>query len=72
MKEFQAYSIGLCSASICTSLDPDQALERMNAEHPTGVHPWVLSTNAVFRCGTENPCVCPDAPETHKHYLLNC
>lgn len=73
MKDFEAYAIGIVSASVCSSLTPEDTLARMNAEHPAGTqHGWALSTDPTFRGGKPNPCPCDVAPETHKHYLLEC
>jgi hypothetical protein len=73
MKDFEAYSIGFVCASICTSLPIEEAVKRMNDEHPAGtMNGWMLSKDTNFRQGKPNPCPCEDHPETHKHYLLNC
>ncbi len=73
VKEFTAYSVGFVCASVCTSLSVDEATERLNKEYPTGISSqWKLSTDTVFASGTPMPCICPDHPETHKHYLFNC
>lgn len=70
--EFEAYSVGICSASVCTSLTTDEAAKRLNLEHPTGVKSkWELSKDPTFACGTPNGCDCPDH-KGNKHYLFNC
>jgi hypothetical protein len=70
--KFEAYSIGLVCASICTSLPVDKAVQRMNKENPAGANlKWALSEDKAFRCGLANGCDCPDYPG-NKHYLLNC
>ena len=71
--EFEAYGIGLCSASVCTSLSVDEAVVKMNEENPTGISSnWSLSADTHFHGGTyTNGCDCPDYPG-NKHYLLNC
>ncbi|KKK94562.1 hypothetical protein LCGC14_2681600 [marine sediment metagenome] len=68
---FVAYSVGLCCASICTSLPLDETTKRLNSECPTGVGPWEKA-NEGFRTGETNPCPCNENPETHKHYLFIC
>jgi hypothetical protein len=73
-KDFEPYVIGVMYASICTSLPIEEAVKRMNEEHPAGtlMNSWELCRDKTFRTGQPNPCQCPDHPETHKHYLLNC
>jgi hypothetical protein len=71
MKEFDAYSVGLVFASVCTSLSIEDATRRLNAESPTGVGDWMLH-DGDFRTGESNPCPCDKAPETHKHMLFSC
>lgn len=72
-EDFEAYAIGICSASICTSLPIDEAVKRMNTEHPTDISSeWVLSEDKTFAGGQPNPTPCENNPETHKHYLLIC
>lgn len=73
MKDFIAYAVGPCYASICTSLPIDEAVRTMNSFNPTGIKsPWALSKDAHFKTGHTNPCPCEDTPETHQHYLLEC
>jgi len=70
--KFEAYSVGLCAASICTSLPIEEAVATMNAKYPTGISSkWKLSDSPTFKTGEENGCQCPDHTE-NKHYLLNC
>lgn len=70
--DFECYRLGLCTASICTSLPIEEAVERMNQENPTGINsPWSLS-DSTFQGGEPNPSPCNESPETHKHYLLEC
>jgi len=72
MPEFIAYSVGIVSASVCSSLSPEETADRLNRECPTGISsPWQISSEA-FRTGEPNPCPCEDAPATHKHYLFSC
>lgn len=71
--EFTAYSVGIVSASVCTSLPVEAATARLNQEHPTGISSkWELSKDTTFAGGEPMPCICPDHPETHKHLLFNC
>lgn len=73
MNVFTPYAVGICSASVCTSLPIDEAVARMNEECPTGIESkWALSNDTHFRGGAENGCPCTDSPETHRHWLLNC
>ena len=66
-------SVGLCCASVCTSLPIDEALAWVNTQHPTGLSGrWELSEDDKFSSGESNPCECNDHPATHKHYLLEC
>lgn len=72
-KDFEAYSVGIIHASVCSSLSPEETVERANAELPTGISSkWSLSKEPAFADGQLNPCPCVDNPETHKHYLLVC
>ena len=69
--DFEAYSMGLVYASICTSLPLDEATQRLNLEYPTGVGPWEKA-GKPFKTGEPNPCSCNKNPQTHKHYLFEC
>lgn len=68
---FHAYAVGVCCASVCTDMEPDAAVRRLNHEHPTGVGPWFLSKDKTFSGGEPMPCQCSDA-RARKHYLFNC
>lgn len=71
MKEFDAYSVGPLSASVCSSLGPEETVKRMNEEYPTGIEsPWSLAKDTHFKTGQPNPCFCEQNPSTHMHYLL--
>lgn len=71
--EFTVYSVGLCFASVCTSLPLKEATRRLNVEHPTGTrNEWKPSEDATFHSGEPNPCPCNTNPGTHKHYLFVC
>jgi hypothetical protein len=71
--DFQAYAVGICTASVCTALTDEQTVERMNAEHPTGIDsPWAISTDPTFASGEPNPTPCEDMADTHRHILFNC
>ena len=71
MTDFTLYSWSLFYASVCTSLAPDEAKQRLNNELPTGIDSeWSLAVEP-FATGEPNPCQCPDA-YTHKHYLFAC
>lgn len=70
--DFVVYSYGLVSASVCSSLGPEETARRLNEQYPTGLdHPWMLAEEP-FRTGEPNPCPCNETPETHKHYLFTC
>jgi hypothetical protein len=73
MREFTPYAVGLCRASVCTSLPKEEVAARMNMVCPTGIDTqWTLAPNSTFGTGEPNPCPCSDSPDTHKHYLLHC
>lgn len=70
---FTAYAVGVCNASVCTSLSDDEATARLNLEHPTGIGPWFVAADSHFADGTHtNPCPCEDKPDTHRHILFHC
>ena len=72
-KEFDAYSVGICAMSVCSSLPVEEIVDRANLEYPTGISSrWGLSEATEFHSGQPNPCPCEENPETHKHYLLVC
>ncbi len=72
-KNFETYSVGICAASVCTSLPLEEATERLNSESPTGITSrWSPSEEPTFKGGQSNPCACETHPETHKHYLFRC
>jgi len=71
--DFDAYRVGLCNASVCSSLDIEETTRKLNQEYPTGiVSKWKLSEEPTFRTGEPNGCPCDLYPETHKHYLFSC
>lgn len=67
---FEPYAVGICFASVCSNLEPNKILERMNLEHPTGVSPWAISEEN-FASGESNPCQCAGRADC-KHHLLVC
>lgn len=70
--EFNTIAVGICYASVCTSLTPEEAADRLNAGWPTGLSSrWRLAPDKTFHDGTPNGCQCPDHPD-NKHYLMNC
>ena len=73
MGEFEAYSVGLCCASVCSSLkSKEEITRRLNESYPTGLdHGWE-ATGVPFATGESNPSPCDREPETHKHYLFTC
>lgn len=72
--DFDAYSVGLCYVSVCTSLTDEEATDRLNHEHPTGINSsWFVSTEPHFHEGyASNPCPCPSSPSTNRHVLFQC
>jgi hypothetical protein len=72
-KDFNAYAVGICYASVCTNLSVAEATKRLNEEHPTGIRPqWKLDDDPSFAGGKSNPCPCENNPETHRHLLFCC
>jgi len=72
-KDFEAYAVGIISASVCTSLPLEEAMKRLNEQEPLdGGLRWEKSTDKTFKSGQPNPCPCEQNPKTHKHYLFNC
>jgi hypothetical protein len=71
---FTAYAVGVCNASVCTSLSDEEATFQLNLQHWTGIGaPWQISDDTHFADGTHtNPCPCEDQPDTHRHILFNC
>lgn len=72
MKDFDAYSVGLVYASVCTSLSLQEATDRLNTEHPTGIKTEWMLHDASFASGKDNPCPCDRSPKTHMHMLFSC
>lgn len=69
---FEAYSVGICYASVCTDLPLNEATNRLNAEHMTGIQSqWKPSEDETWANGSPQPCECEDDP-TRKHYLFDC
>jgi hypothetical protein len=69
--EFVIYNSGLCFCSVCTSLSPEEAEDRVNSEILSVPTRWTLH-DGTFKNGEANPCPCDDKPETHKHMLFSC
>jgi hypothetical protein len=73
MKDFYAYSVGICNASVYMCLSDEEAIKRLNEEQPTGISSqWVLSDSPTFGKGEPHPSPCEHAPETHRHLLFHC
>jgi hypothetical protein len=69
---FTTYSVGLVSASVCTDLPIEEATERLNDEHPTGIDSrWQPSDEPTFSGGQPQPCPCNIDPSL-THYLFYC
>ena len=63
--------VSLCAAVVCTSLTDEQATERLNAEHPTGISSrWSLADH--FAEGEPNGKPCDELPGTHRHLRFAC
>ena len=72
-KEFDAYSVGIVSASVCSSLSLKETTKRLNTEHPTGISTnWEFARGEKFHTGQKNPHLCEVHSKTHKHYLFHC
>lgn len=69
---FVAYSVGMCSASVCTSLTDEEATQRLNASHPTGISSRWRLPDEPLAYGERNGRPCPDRPQTHRHLLFHC
>lgn len=69
-----AYSIGICTASICTDIKDRKEIERvMNVENPTGIQSdWIISEDTHFLQGMSNPTVCEKQGKPFMHYLMEC
>src|SRR5690348_2284709 len=72
MNDFTVYSNGLWHCSVCTTLSPEEATNRVNLVNPTGTSGKWAITEPAFNDGTPNPCPCNDWPETHIHILFTC
>jgi len=69
--DFHIYSHGLLYASVCTSLSDEEATERLNCEHPTGIASrWTLA-NEPFSGGESNPTRCFER-KGNRHILFSC
>jgi hypothetical protein len=61
--DFEAYVVGIVSASACTSLPDDEAAARMNAVNPTDISSrWEIADDETFGDGTPHPCPCQQNP----------
>lgn len=70
--EYETIAVGLCAATVCTSLPPEEAADRLNADWPTGISSrWSLSDHTHFHSGEPNGCMCSDHVG-NKHYLMSC
>ena len=66
---FNAYAVGPCYASACTSLADADATAQMNTEHPEGT--WLIAAEN-FANGDRNGRPCNHQPDTHRHILFTC
>lgn len=72
-EEFEAYTVGLVSMSICTNIESRKKIEEIaNIEEPTGISSrWEISPDEIFASGQSNPCPC-EQKSGFKHYLMHC
>lgn len=70
--DFEVYSIGMCCASVCTTLSDEAATLRLNLEEPATPAVWAISADKTFHSGQPNPNPCENSPDTHRHILFNC
>lgn len=69
--ELYVMGLGLCYATVCTTLDDEEAGWMLNLRWPTGISsPWTVSS-APFKDGTPSPCVCESDP-SRRHVLFEC
>jgi len=70
----EVYALGLLHMSVCTRLNDEETIARVNVTEPTGLdNGWAVSANATFSDGrTPNPAPCNMHPGTHRHLLLEC
>lgn len=69
--KFWVMGVGLCYATVCTSLPDEVAGWLLNLRWPTGIaSPWKPSS-APFKDGTPNPAPCETDP-TRRHVLFEC
>lgn len=72
MDDLTVYSMGLCYASVCTTLPDAEATSRMNLEHMPGTsHGWQIA-DEPFRNGDPNGRPCDQRPASHRHLLFEC
>lgn len=69
--EFDAFAMGLCYVSVCTTLTDVEATARLNDEYPME-SPWRLSPDPTFKAGGRNPGPCDESPASHRHLLFEC
>lgn len=73
VQDYETLAVGLCYASVCSSLAIQETTQRLNREQMTGLeHGWDISEDEHFASGETNPCVCTQHPATHLHYLFVC
>lgn len=76
--DFEAYAVGIVTASACSTLSLEDTTQQMNLEHPTGLESeWEVATQddgtlEPFRGGLLNGGPCDRHPATHKHWLFHC
>lgn len=69
----EVYSVGLCFASACASIDTtrEEVEETVNWQHPTGLESRWRIHDGCFASGDPNPNPC-ESDNTKQHWLLSC
>ena len=71
--EYAPYAVGLCKASVCSTLTLKETGRRLNSDYPTGIASnWIPASSPTSSDWKPNPRPCDHHPETHKHYLFEC
>lgn len=71
MEDFQIIGEKLLYLSVCSSLPVEEVTTRARGIPCGTTGGWQLSEEG-YSDEIPNGAPCPDAPETHKHYLFEC